>query len=121
MKVDVVGTQSYAFASGLSATSSCTSTQLAPYLNGSKNLTFSRDTYSVPSLSYDRYFLWGGWKGWIEWQAGTGAGCRRQPIPVAAEAGAFGRRVRSTQADEPLAFLTISDGGGPKSANDFLN
>ena len=40
--------------------------------------------------------------------AGTGAGCRRQPIPVAAEAGAFCRRVRRTQADAPLAFLAIS-------------
>jgi hypothetical protein len=48
----VVGTQTYAYASGLSYTfSSCSSTQLAPYLNGSKNLTFSRDTYRVPSLS----------------------------------------------------------------------
>jgi parallel beta-helix repeat protein len=27
-----------------------------------------RDTYRVPSLSWDRYFLWGGWKGWVEWQ-----------------------------------------------------
>ena len=65
----VLGTQSYTYASGLSYTSSCTSTQLAPYLNGSKNLTFSRDTYRVPSLSWDQYFLWGGWKGWAAWQA----------------------------------------------------
>jgi parallel beta-helix repeat protein len=64
----VLGTQSYTYASSFSSTSSCTSTQLAPYLNGSKNLTFSRDTYRVPSLSWDRYFLWGGWKGWVEWQ-----------------------------------------------------
>ena len=48
--------------------SSCTSTQLAPYLNGSKNLTFSRNAYRVPSLS-GRYILWGGWKYWNEWQA----------------------------------------------------
>jgi parallel beta-helix repeat protein len=66
----VVGTQSYAYASGVSYTySSCTATQLAPYLNGSKNLTFSRNAYRVPSLSYDRYFLWPGWKYWSEWQA----------------------------------------------------
>jgi parallel beta-helix repeat protein len=66
----VVGTQSYAYASGLSYTfSSCTATQLAPYLNGSKNLTFSRNAYRVPSLSYNRYFLWPGWKYWSEWQA----------------------------------------------------
>ena len=64
----VVGTQSYAYASGFSSLSSCTSTQLAPYLNGSKNLTFSRNAYRVPSLS-GRYFLWGGWKYWHEWQA----------------------------------------------------
>jgi parallel beta-helix repeat protein len=60
----VIGTLSYTYAGAFSATSSCTSTQLAPYLNGSKNLTFSRDAYRVPSLSYDRYFIWGGWKGW---------------------------------------------------------
>jgi parallel beta-helix repeat protein len=65
----VVGTQNYPYASGVSALSSCTSTQVAPYLNGSKNLTFSRDTYRVPSLSNTRYFLWGGVKGWTEWQA----------------------------------------------------
>ena len=41
----------------------------------------------------------------LESVAGTGARCRRQPIPVAAEAGAFCRRVRRTQADAPLAFL----------------
>jgi len=64
----VVGTQSYAYASAFSSTS-CTSTQVAPYLTGAKNLTFSRDTYRVPSLSYDRYWSWGGWKYWTEWQA----------------------------------------------------
>jgi parallel beta-helix repeat protein len=64
----VVGTQSYAYASGFSYLSSCTSTQLAAYLNGSKNLTFSRNVYRVPSLS-GRYLLWGGWKYWQEWQA----------------------------------------------------
>ncbi len=64
----VVGTQSDAYASGFSATFSCTSTQLGPYLNGSKNLTFSRNTYRVPSAT-GRYWLWGGWKYWNEWQA----------------------------------------------------
>jgi len=64
----VLGTESQTYASSFSSTSSCTSSQVAPYLNGSKNLTFSRDTYRVPSLSWDRYFLWGGWKGWVEWQ-----------------------------------------------------
>jgi len=65
----VVGTQSYTYASAFSYLSSCTSTLLAPYLNGSKSLTFSRNTYRVPSLSYDRYFFWGAWKYWSEWQA----------------------------------------------------
>jgi parallel beta-helix repeat protein len=70
----VVGTQSYTFASGFNNLSQCTSTELAPYLNGSKNLTFSRNTYHVPSPSLTRYFLWGnGWTGvykdWNQWQA----------------------------------------------------
>ena len=63
----VVGTQSYAYASGFSSTA-CTAAQLGPYLNGSKNLTFSRNTYTVPSAT-GRYLLWGGWKYWNEWQA----------------------------------------------------
>ena len=56
------------YANAFSATSSCTSTQLAPYLNGSKNLTFSRDAYRVPSVT-GRYLLWGDWKYWSQWQA----------------------------------------------------
>jgi parallel beta-helix repeat protein len=64
----VVGTQNSTYASAFSSTS-CTSTQLAPYLNGSKNLTFSRNAYRVPSLSFTQYFLWGGWKDWNQWQA----------------------------------------------------
>ena len=64
----IVGTQSSAYASGFSATSVCTSVQLAAYLNGSKNLTFSRNTYSVPSAS-GRYLIWGTPKFWYEWQA----------------------------------------------------
>ena len=46
-----VGTQSGAFASGFSYAGRAPSTQLAPYLNGSKNLTFSRNTYYVPGLT----------------------------------------------------------------------
>jgi len=65
----IVGTQSYTYASAFSYLSSCSSTQVAPYLNGSKSLTFSRDTYRVPSSSYNRYFFWGAWKYWSEWQA----------------------------------------------------
>ena len=65
----VVGTQSYATASSFSYLSSCSATQLAAYLNGSKNLTFSRNTYRVPSLA-GRYMFWGAaWKFWDEWQA----------------------------------------------------
>jgi hypothetical protein len=63
----VVGTQIDTYASAFTSTG-CTSTQLALYLNGSKNLTFSRNTYRVPSLSFTRYFLWGGWKDWSQWQ-----------------------------------------------------
>jgi parallel beta-helix repeat protein len=63
----VVGTQNYTYASAFSYLSSCPSAQVASYLNGSKNLTFSRNAYRVPSLS-NRYFLWGLWKGWTEWQ-----------------------------------------------------
>ncbi len=63
----VVGTQSDAYANGFSSTA-CTAAQLGPYLNGSKNLTFSGDTYRVPSRSSDRYFLWGGPKYWNEWR-----------------------------------------------------
>ena len=64
----VVGTQSNTYANGFSSTL-CTSAQLTPYLNGSKSLTFSHDTYRVPSLSFTRYFLWGGLKNWNQWQA----------------------------------------------------
>ena len=64
----VVGTQSYTYASAFSATSSCTSAQVGPYLNGSKNLTFSRNAYRVPSVT-GRYWLWNLWKFWTEWQA----------------------------------------------------
>jgi parallel beta-helix repeat protein len=63
----VVGTQSSAYASGFGSTS-CTSGQLTPYLNGAKKLTFSHNAYRVPSRAYDRYFLWGGWTFWNDWQ-----------------------------------------------------
>ena len=46
----------------------CTSTQVAPYLNGSKNLTFSHNTYRVPSTS-GRWWVWGvDLKWWSDWQ-----------------------------------------------------
>jgi hypothetical protein len=43
---------------------------VAPYLNGSKNLTFANNTYLVPSLT-TKYFVWGfgQLKSWAEWQA----------------------------------------------------
>ena len=64
----VVGTQRDTYANGFSSTS-CTSAQLGPYLNRSKNLTFSRNTYRVPSLT-GRYWVWGPVsKYWNEWQA----------------------------------------------------
>ena len=56
----VVGTQSYAAASGFSYLSSCSATQVAAYLNGSKNLTFSRNAYRVPSPLWPVHVL-GGW------------------------------------------------------------
>jgi parallel beta-helix repeat protein len=63
----VVGTQSSAYANGFRSIS-CTSGQLTPYLNGAKKLTFSHNTYRVPSPA-SRYFLWDGWKNSKEWQA----------------------------------------------------
>ena len=48
----IVGTQSGAFGEQLQLSRLCTATQVAPYLNGSKNLTFSRNTYRVPSLTW---------------------------------------------------------------------
>ena len=63
----IVSSLTDTYASGFFSTFSCTSTQLAPYLSGSKNLTFSRNTYRVPSLSFTRYFFWGGWKDWNQW------------------------------------------------------
>ena len=67
--VITVGTESGALANYFSYLSSCTSTQVAPYLNGSKNLTFSRNTYRVPSTN-GRYWIWGmEFKSWPDWQA----------------------------------------------------
>ena len=61
-----VGTQTYAFASVFNY-SGCTSTQVAPYLNGSKGLTFTNNTYKVPSTS-GQYWYWSVFKYWYEWQ-----------------------------------------------------
>ncbi len=64
-----VSTQSGAWGNALSYISSCTTTQVAPYLNGSKSLRFVRNTYRVPSLM-TRYWMWGlmSFKYWVEWQ-----------------------------------------------------
>jgi parallel beta-helix repeat protein len=62
-----VGTQSGALATAFGYTS-CTSTQLDAYLNGSKGLTFSYNTYHVPSRT-GPYWLWGGTKYWSQWQS----------------------------------------------------
>ena len=63
----VVGTKSYAYASAFTSTA-CTSAQLGPYMNGSKNLSFSRNTYSR-AIRHWPVLLWGSWKYWNEWQA----------------------------------------------------
>jgi len=67
--ITINSTQSGAYTSVFSYLSSCTSTQVAPYVNGSKNLTFSHNTYHVPLLN-GAYWVWGpAGKSWNEWQA----------------------------------------------------
>jgi parallel beta-helix repeat protein len=63
-----IGTQRGAIANGFAYTSSCHSTQLAAYLNGSKKLTFSRNTYYVP-LATGSYWMWDGSKPWSQWRS----------------------------------------------------
>jgi parallel beta-helix repeat protein len=62
-----VGTQSGAFATGLSYTADCTATQVTTYHNGSKNLRFTHNTYYVPNVG-GWYWLWNGMKQWFQWQ-----------------------------------------------------
>jgi parallel beta-helix repeat protein len=62
-----VGTQSGAFATGMSYTGDCTPTQVTTYHNGSKNLRFTHNTYYVPSVNA-WYWLWNGMKQWFQWQ-----------------------------------------------------
>ena len=78
-----IGTQSGAFGNGFSYTSDCTSTQVAAYLNGSKNLTFSRNTYYMPSLTGSVLAL-ERTQGLV-WVAVNGARPRRQHRSVAPE------------------------------------
>jgi parallel beta-helix repeat protein len=63
----VVGTQSGVIGNLLSADGTCTAAEAAPYLNGSKANVFRNNRYTVPSLT-GRWWLWGGWKTWSEWQ-----------------------------------------------------
>ena len=62
-----VGTQSGAFATGMSYTGDCSATQVNTYFNGSKNLRFSHNTYDVPDAG-GWYWLWNGMKQWFQWQ-----------------------------------------------------
>ena len=59
-----------ALANVFMALRSCTADELAPYLNGSKNLSFRNNNYLVPSSSTN-YWYWGsrGSRSWREWQA----------------------------------------------------
>ena len=63
-----VGTQSGVLASAFASSGDCTATQVGAYLNGSKNLTFSRNTYYVPVLS-EAYWLWDRVYPWPQWQS----------------------------------------------------
>ena len=62
-----VGAQRSAIANGFTYRD-CDSTQLAAYLNGSKKLTFSRNSYYVPSLT-GSYWLWNGSQPWSQWRS----------------------------------------------------
>lgn len=68
--ISVGTTPTGALANGFSHVSTCTAAQLAPYLSGSKNLTFASNHYLVPSLT-TKYLFWGlgKLKSWADWQA----------------------------------------------------
>ena len=65
-----VSTMANGWAAAISAVN-CDATQETAYLAGSKNLTFDRNAYTVPALSWTRYFFLGrmGWRDWPQWQA----------------------------------------------------
>jgi len=63
-----LGTRRGAMANGFAYTGHCNPTQLAAYLNGSKKLTFSHNTYYVPSVT-GSFWLWDGSKPWSEWRS----------------------------------------------------
>jgi len=62
-----VGTQSGAFATGMSYTSDCTPAQVTLYHSGAKNLKFTHNTYYVPNVG-GWLWLWNGLKQWFPWQ-----------------------------------------------------
>jgi len=62
-----VGTQSGAFATGMSYTGDCSATQVNTYHSGAKNLRFTHNTYDVPDAG-GWYWLWNGMKQWFQWQ-----------------------------------------------------
>jgi parallel beta-helix repeat protein len=62
-----VGTQSGAFATGLSYTADCTAAQVTTYHSGAKNLRFTHNAYYVPDVN-GWYWLWNGMKQWFQWQ-----------------------------------------------------
>jgi parallel beta-helix repeat protein len=82
--VVIVSSAGSAYATGLSYLSRCPAASVAPYLAGSKRLTFARTRYVVP-LPSGRYWFWGlngtssltdllhlgpgPLKSWSEWQA----------------------------------------------------
>jgi parallel beta-helix repeat protein len=56
------------FASSMSQTG-CTAEELAPYVDGSKNLVFQSNSYDVPDVA-GRYWVWGGQlRTFADWQA----------------------------------------------------
>ena len=64
-----IGTQNEVVAGSLGYLGTCTSTQVAPYMNGSKNLVFQSNAYYAPSMT-TKYWFWGdSWKSFSEWQA----------------------------------------------------
>ena len=64
--------QAFGYANGFSHLSQCTANQLLPYVNGSKNLTFSHNTYHVPSLSLYPVLSLGRLEG-LDYVAGAGS------------------------------------------------
>lgn len=70
--VVVTSRQPYALANGINwpSSGSCTAAQTVPYMDGSKNLTFVNNHYTIP-VAATRYWLWGWgiYKSWAEWQA----------------------------------------------------